>query len=47
MERVWRILKRRIHLIMETDLNKVVNELKNEILNGTVLHGYLKWVKIK
>lgn len=36
------ILNRRIHLILETHLNKLVTELKMEVINGFILYGYLK-----
>ncbi len=35
-------LKRRINLIFEPNFNKLSKELKNNILNGVVLSGYLK-----
>jgi len=35
-------LKRKIHIILESKLNKLPIELKSEILNGSVLYGYLK-----
>jgi len=41
-ERFEAILKRRVHIIMETSLKKIKDDLKTEIINGLVLYGYLK-----
>ncbi len=34
--------KRKISLIFSENINKLSNELKNNIINGTILKGYLK-----
>jgi len=34
-------LKRKIHIMIEPNLKNLSSELKSEILNGLVLHGYL------
>jgi len=36
------ILRRKINLFFEPDINKLNKELLNNIINGHVLHGYLK-----
>ena len=35
-------LGREIHILSEEDLNKIPKELKNNLINGIVLKGYLK-----
>ena len=35
-------LKRRINIFFESNFNKISNELKNNIINGVILRGYLK-----
>ena len=42
LEKFEKILKRKIHIIIEKDINKLNNNLKLEIINGIVLYGYLK-----
>ena len=37
-----KILKRKINILYEDNFNKMGEELKNNILNGTILKGYLK-----
>lgn len=37
-----KILKRGIHILIETNIKKLTPELKSEIINGLVLYGYLK-----
>lgn len=41
VEKFEKILNRKIHLIIEDDLKNIPKELKLEIINGLVLHGYL------
>ena len=36
------ILKRKIHVIINQDLKKLPKNLREEIINGFVLYGYLK-----
>lgn len=36
------ILKRKINPLFSADLNKLSNELKNNILNGMIMKGYIK-----
>ncbi len=38
-----KILRREIHIIVEKDLNNLSSELRNELMNGLVLDGYLRW----
>jgi len=35
------ILKRDIHIIMESDLERLAKALRSEIINGSILYGYL------
>lgn len=42
LEKYEKILKRKIHLILENNINKLNKNLKLEIINGNVLQGYLK-----
>lgn len=35
-------LKRKVHIMFETDVRKISKELLNNIINGIVLYGYLK-----
>jgi len=35
-------LNKRIHIIFENNIKKISNELKNNLINGIVLKGYLK-----
>jgi len=42
IERFEKILKRRIHILMESSIKKLTSELKSEVINGLVLYGYLK-----
>ncbi|MEM3113470.1 MAG: nucleotidyltransferase domain-containing protein [Candidatus Pacearchaeota archaeon] len=42
LEKYEKILNRKISLFFEQDFNKISNELKNNILNGVVLNGYIK-----
>ncbi len=37
-------LKKTIHIIFEEDIKKISNELKNNLINGIVLKGYLKLI---
>ena len=37
------ILKRRIHILSEERLKELSHELKQEVVNGIVLYGYLKY----
>ena len=37
-----KILKRRVHVLVEENLRKLNENLKSEVINGYVLHGYLK-----
>ena len=43
LEKFEVILKRKIHIISEERLKKLSNELKQELVNGIVLYGYLKY----
>ena len=52
LDKFEKILKRRIHIIIEKDFKNIKEELKSEIVNGIVLYGYLnlrfvktEWVK--
>ena len=36
-------LKRKIHILINNNLNKLGLDLKSEIINGDVLYGYLKY----
>ena len=36
-------LKRKIQLFFAEDLNKLPNELQNNILNGIILSGFIRW----
>ena len=38
-----RQLNRTIHLFFSEDLNKLPKELQNNIINGTLLSGFLRW----
>lgn len=40
-----KLLGRELHVIVEKDLNNLSDELRNELMNGLVLDGYLKWKK--
>jgi len=42
LERFEKILKRKISLFFSEDYNKLSKELKNNIINGVILNGYLK-----
>lgn len=42
IEKFEKILKRKIHILIEKDIKKLASELKSEIINGLVLYGYLK-----
>jgi predicted nucleotidyltransferase len=42
LRRYEKVLKRRINLFFEAHFTKLSNELKNNILNGIVLKGYLR-----
>ena len=42
LEKYERLLNRRIAVFFENNLLKLSNELKNNILNGIVLKGYIK-----
>ena len=37
-----KILKRRVHIMIEKSLDSLPNELKKEVINGSTLYGYLK-----
>lgn len=37
-----KVIKRRIKILFEEDYSKLSSELKNNILNGIILYGYLK-----
>ena len=37
-----KVLKRKIHILIEKNLSKINLHLKKEVINGTVLFGYLK-----
>ena len=37
------ILKRKIHIMAEKSLSNLSKELRTEIINGIVMHGYLKY----
>lgn len=41
LEKFEKILKRKIHIIIEKDLKNIPKELKLEIINGLILYGYL------
>ena len=41
-EKFEKTLQRKIHIIIESKLNKLPKELQSEIINGLVLYGYLK-----
>jgi len=36
-----KILKRKIHIIIESNIKGLISELKSEVVNGLVLYGYL------
>jgi predicted nucleotidyltransferase len=42
LEKYEKLLNRKIAFFFEEDFSKLSNELKNNIINGTVLKGYLK-----
>ena len=42
LEKYDKILKRKISLFFKEDFSKLSNELKNNILNGIIIKGYLK-----
>ena len=42
LEKYEKILRREIDVFFEEDINKLNSELKNNIINGTILKGYLK-----
>lgn len=41
------ILKRGIHILFESGLKKLSIDLRNEVINGLVLYGYLKYDYLK
>ena len=41
-DRYEKILRRKINLLFERDFHKLSKELKNNLLNGTILYGYEK-----
>lgn len=41
-EKYERVLKRKVHVILEENLNRLNENIKLEIINGLVLYGYLK-----
>lgn len=41
LEKFEKILNRNVHLIIDKDFSKLSKELRLEIINGLVLHGYL------
>lgn len=43
LEKFEKTLKRKINLLFEPDLKKLQKELKNNLANGIVLDGYLKF----
>lgn len=42
LDRYEKELKRKINIFFENDFNKLSKELKNNIINGIILSGYLK-----
>ena len=42
LEKFEKLLKRKIHLLILSDMKKLTRELKSEVINGFILHGYLK-----
>ncbi len=42
LEKYEKILKRRINILYEENFNKISKELKNNIINGIIIKGYLK-----
>ncbi len=42
LEKFEKSLKRKIHVIIKKDIDKLNNNLRLEIINGIVLYGYLK-----
>ncbi len=42
MQEFEKKIKRKISLLFSENINKLSNELKNNIINGTILKGYLK-----
>lgn len=42
LEKYEKILKRKINLFFEENFSKLSNELKNNMINGVILKGYLK-----
>ncbi|MEK6913108.1 MAG: nucleotidyltransferase domain-containing protein [Nanoarchaeota archaeon] len=42
LEKYEKILKRKISLFFEEDFSRLSKELKNNILNGVIIKGYLK-----
>jgi len=42
LEKYKKLLKRKINILYEEDFNKISPELKNNLINGVILKGYLK-----
>ena len=42
LEKYEKALKRKVNILFEEDFNKINKELKNNIINGTIMEGYLE-----
>jgi len=42
LEKFEKILKRKIHIILENDLKKLNKNIRIDVINGFVLYGYIK-----
>ncbi|HLE06662.1 MAG TPA: nucleotidyltransferase domain-containing protein [Candidatus Nanoarchaeia archaeon] len=42
LEKYEKLIERKINLLFSSNFNKLSNELKNNLLNGIILKGYLK-----
>jgi predicted nucleotidyltransferase len=42
LKKYEKLLKRKIHLLFNSDFKKMKSEIKNNIVNGTKLYGYLR-----
>jgi predicted nucleotidyltransferase len=42
VEKYEKVLRRKVHIILEENLNKLNANLKLEVINGIILYGYLK-----
>ena len=42
LEKYEKALKRKVNILFEEDFNKINKELRNNIINGTIMEGYLE-----